>query len=111
MAITQQEHWITGAEFNAERRRLVQSGAALDDPRVRELHQALSRRDDYLYERFGAKHRQGNEGKWIAVSLEGEVIIRDTLGELVHDAELRFGAGNASLRKLADFPGLEMRTP
>ena len=111
MSLTQEQNWITGREYGAELRRLVREGANEDDPRVLALHRRVRERDDYLYERYGKQHRVGNEGRWIAISLDGEVILGDTLGDVIHEAHERWGGGNAALRKLADFPGLEWIGP
>lgn len=111
MSIQQEHNWITGPEYRTEWQRLKAAGVPYDDPRYEALRARLTARDNYLYERFGKVHRPGNEGRWIAISLEGEVILGDTLGEVIHAAHERWGSGGAALRKLADFPGLEWVTP
>lgn len=111
MSVRQEHQWITGPEYGAELRRLVREGAPEDDPRVIELPRRIAERDDYLCERSGKRYRAENESRWIAISLLGEVILGDTLGEVIHEAHKRWGGGNAALRKLAAFPGLEWVTP
>ena len=111
MSVKEPEHWITGPEYGAELRRLVGEGAEEDDPRIVALQRRVSERDDYLYERYGKQYRSANEGRWIAISLTGEVVLGDTLGQVIHEAHGRWGGGNAALRKLADFPGLEWIGP
>lgn len=111
MSIQQEQNWITGAEFGEERRRLRSLGVSRDDPRFTALKARVVARDDYLYERYGKQHRPGNEGRWIAISVDAEVLLADTLGEVIHAANARWGEGNAALRKLADFTGLERVTP
>lgn len=108
MSTEQEQRWITGEEFGRERRRLIEAGVPDEDPEFQELIRRVVERDDYLYERFGKPHRETHEGKWIAVSLDGQVIIRATAGELIWDASEAFGDGNFSMRKLADFPGHQM---
>ena len=105
MSLEQEKRWITGAEFGEERRRLLEGNVPDDDPRFQELYRRVDERDDYLFERYGRPYIESHPGKWIAISLEGEVIIRDTAGELSWAAREKFGGGNFSKRKLADFPG------
>lgn len=107
MSVRQAEKWITGEEFGAERRRLIADGVPDEDPRFQVLWDRVRTRDDYLYERYGKRHRATHEGKWIAVSLEGDVIIGERPGELIAAANEAFGPGNSSVRKLAEFPGHE----
>jgi hypothetical protein len=107
MSVQQEEKWITGEEFGTERRRLIAEGVPDDDPRFRALFARVHARDDYLYERYGKHHRSTHEGKWIGVSLDGEVIFGDRPGELIAAGNARFGPGNWALRKLAEFPGHE----
>jgi hypothetical protein len=106
-----EQNWITGPEFGAELRRLIREGASDEDPQMVELYRRVNERDDYLFNRYGKHLRSENEGRWVAISFEGEVILGDSLGEVIHAADERWGSGNAALRKLADSPGLQLLTP
>ena len=108
MSIEQEQHWITGEEFGRERRRLIEAGVPDEDPRFRALYDRVVARDEYLYERYGKPYLESQPGKWIAISVDGEVLIRGTSGQAIWAAAERFGDGNFALRKLADFPGYEM---
>ncbi len=105
MSVKQQYKWITGEEYGQERRRLIENGVPDDAPELRELEARVNARDDFLYEKHGKKYLDKHYGKWIAVSLAGQVIIRDTASELSWAAREAFGGGNFSFRKLAEFPG------
>jgi hypothetical protein len=105
MSIAQDKKWITGEEFGRERRRLIEAGVPNDAPEFQELICRVVERDDYLYETYGKPYLGTHRGKWIAVSLDGQVVIRDRSGELIWDAVAAFGRGNFSMRKLAVFPG------
>lgn len=105
MSIEQEQQWITGEEFGRERRRLIEAGVPDDAPEFQALIERVLARDDYLYETYGKQYLETHPGNWIAVSLDGEVVIRGTAGELAWDATEEFGAGNFAARKLAEFPG------
>jgi hypothetical protein len=105
MSVKHQEHWITGDEFARERRRLIEAGVPDGAPEFLELRARMQARNDDLYQRFGLRHREGNEGRWIAISGSGDVILGDTAAEVLEAARERFGPGNSAIRKLADFPG------
>src|SRR5438445_5502723 len=105
MSVESKQEWITGEEFGRERRRLIQAGVPDDAPEFQELIARVVARDDYLFERYGKPYLETHYGKWIAISLDGQVIIKDTAGELAWAAREAFGGGNAAIRKLAEFPG------
>jgi len=107
MSVDQEQQWITAEEFQREYRRLIEGGVPDDAPEFRALMERAQARDDYLYERYGKAYLETHYGKWIAVSPEGKVIIRDRLAEVLQESRSTFGPGNASIRKLAGFPGLE----
>lgn len=105
MSVEQEQQWITGEEFGREWRRLADASLPHDAPQFQALLARKQARDDYLYERYGKPLRAAHEGKWIAISTDGEVIIRDTAGEVLQASRDRFGPGNAAIRRLADVPG------
>jgi hypothetical protein len=105
MSIEHQQQWITGEEAGRENRRLIEAGVPDDAPEFQELIARIVARDDYLYERYGKQYLATHPGKWIAISLDGQVIIRDTAGEVSWAASEAFGDGNYAKRKLAEFPG------
>jgi hypothetical protein len=103
-----QQQWITGDEIGRENRRLIEAGVPDDAPEFQELIARIAARDDRLYERYGQKYFDTHPGKWIAISSDGQVIIRDTAGEVAWAAGEAFGEGNYAKRKLAEFPGHEL---
>src|SRR5579862_4248509 len=111
MSIEQRHDWITGEEFNRERRRLIDAGVPDRAPEFQALYERLGERDDYLYERFGKPYLESHPGQWIAISADGEVIIHPDPVEVMRESRRRFGPGNASLRRLADPPGFQLLTP
>jgi hypothetical protein len=105
MDIEQQQQWSTGEEIGRENRRLIDAGIPDDAPEFRELFARIAARDHALYERYGKSYLDTHRGKWIAISLDGQVIIRDTASEVTWAAGEAFGDGNYAKRKLAEFPG------
>jgi hypothetical protein len=108
MSIEQEQPWITGEEIGRENRRLVEAGIPDEAPEFRELIARIVARDNALYERYGKKYLDTHPGKWIAISADGQVIIRKTAGEVTWAATAAFGEGNYAKRKLASFPGHEL---
>lgn len=108
MSIDQEQHWITGEEIGRENRRLIEAGVPNDAPAFQELITRIAARDNYLFEHYGKRYLDTHPGKWIAIALDGEVIIRDTASEVTWAAGEAFGDGNYSKRKLAEFPGHEL---
>lgn len=99
---------MTGEEIGRENRRLIEAGIPDDAPEFQQLIARIAARDNDLYERYGKQYLPTHRGKWIAISLDGQVIIRDTAGEVTWAATEAFGEGNYSKRKLAEFPGHEL---
>jgi hypothetical protein len=108
MNIEQEQRWITGEEIGRENRRLIKAGVPDDAPEFQELIARITTRDNYLYERYGKGYLETHHGQWIAISLDGQVIIRNTAGEVTWAAREAFGEGNYTKRKLAEFPGHEL---
>jgi hypothetical protein len=109
MSIEQEQRWITGEEYGRERRRLIQEGVPDDALEFQELRARVRARDEHLYERYGKRYLESHYGKWIAISPEGQVIIRDTASETGVAAVEAFGSGNFAIRKLAELSGHELR--
>jgi hypothetical protein len=105
MSVEQERQWITGEEYDRERRRLLEQGIPEDAPESQALTRRVIERDEYLFDRYGKPYPETHRGQWVAVSLDGEVIFRDTAGEVVWAATEAFGPGNFASRKLAEFPG------
>jgi hypothetical protein len=108
MNIEQAQQWITGEEIGRENRRLIEAGVPDDAPEFQELIARIVARDDFLYEKYGKSDLDTHYGQWVAISLDGRVIIRKTAGEVTRAACAAFGEGNYSKRKLTDFPGHEL---
>jgi hypothetical protein len=105
MSTQQKTKWITGREYNDERLRLIRAGIPDDAPEFRALNARMHERDNYLFETYGKQHYDSNYGKWIAISIDGRVLIRDTASELGWDASDVFGGGNFAVRKLNEVGG------
>ena len=108
MSVEQEQQWITGEEFARENRRLIDAGVPDNAPEFQALLNRVYARDNYLYERYGRPYLESDGGKWIAISMKGDVIIRDTAGETIWAADEAFGAGDFAMRRLAEFPGHRM---
>lgn len=103
--------FITAAEATALWRQIKERRLGEDSPEYQEFISRIRERDDYLYETYGKRYYDSHYGKWIAVSVNGEVIIDDTSGQVIWAASEKFGNGNFCMRKLAEFPGHRLLTP
>jgi hypothetical protein len=112
MSIEQEERpprtWMTGEEYGRARRQLIAAGLPADAPEFQQLRRQVAERDDYLFEQYGRPYLETHPGQWIAISLDGQVLIRRSLADAAWDGEAAFGRGNFAARKLADFTGLQM---
>jgi hypothetical protein len=108
MNIKQDQRWMTGEEVGRENRHLIEAGIPDEAPEFQELIARITARDNDLYERYGKSYLDTHPGKWIAISLDGQVIIRNTAGEVTWAAGEAFAEGNYAKRKLAEFPGHEL---
>jgi len=65
---------------------------------VRQWVERMGPEFDRLYERYGKPLEGEHRGEWIAIGLNGEVILgRDDI-EVMEQATARFGKGNFSFR-------------
>ncbi len=108
MSVREHVQWITGSEYGEARRRLISAGLPDDAPEFHELRRRVAERNDYLLERFGRPLAREHPGKWVAISMDGEVIMGDRQVEVLKLANERFGPGNASIRRLGPVPGQEV---
>jgi hypothetical protein len=108
MSVEQDQSWITREELGREWRRLMQEKVTEDAPAYQEFLRRVLVRDDFLFERYGLPSMETHPGQWIAISLDGQVILRNTSAEAAHAAREQFGGGNHAIRKLADFPGCRL---
>ena len=106
----QTEPWITSEEYNNERLRLIREGVPDDSAEFQALRERRSARDEYLFETYGRRYMEDYPGQWIAISPEGQIFIRETVGEVVKAATETFGAGNFASRRLAEFGGYKLRS-
>jgi hypothetical protein len=104
MSITE-TRWITGEEFNTERRRLLDAGHKHDSPEYEALLRRLDDRDEYLWARYGRPLIAEHRGRWVAISVEGETIPGDTDLGVSEAADARFGAGNYYAARLDESRG------
>jgi hypothetical protein len=108
MSVRQEQKWISGADFGEERRRLIRAGFRDDSPELDKLWGRVRERDDYLWDRYARPLMASHKDEWIAISPEGEVLLGRTASIVMHEATEKFGAGNYSFGKLADFPGHDL---
>src|SRR5207253_7093626 len=104
----EQEHLITGEEAGGEWRRLAREKVPEDAPEYQAFLRRLQERDDYLFERYGKPYLETDPGRWIAISFNGEVLIRDTAGEASWAGDESFGPGNFIASRLPDFRGRKL---
>lgn len=107
MSVEQEHRWITAEEVSRIRGKLRARRAGDDDPEYRELLRRIDERNQYLFERYARPLVATHPGKWAAISLDGETVVRDRPGEATWAGLETFGEGNYITRKLADFPGYE----
>jgi hypothetical protein len=105
MSVEQHPRWLTGTEIGEERRRLLQAGVPSTAPEFERLWEQVDERDDWLFERYGKPLLASHPGKWVAIGMDGQVIIRETASEVGAAAVEAFGRGNYCKRRLADPPG------
>ncbi len=108
MRTSNETTWITGEEVGREWRRLIEAGVPDGAPEFKELNGRILARDEYLYETYGKHYLKTHYGKWIGISLSGDVLIRDTSSQLIWAASEAWGDGNFAMRKLTEFPGREL---
>jgi hypothetical protein len=73
----QEQPWITGEEIGRENRRLIEAGIPDEAPEFQELFARVAARDNEMYERYGKRYLDTHRGKWIAISLDGQVRSED----------------------------------
>jgi hypothetical protein len=108
MSTAVESKWITGEEIGREWRKLAAQAHPLRSTEMKALIGRIDSRDNFLYETYGKRHLESDRNRWIAISVNGEVLIRDTSSEAICDATETFGAGNFAMRRLNDFPGHEL---
>src|SRR5438105_14167701 len=109
MSAVKQSNWITGQEFGQERRKLLESGLDDESPEMQRLWSQVRERDESLWQQHGKTLLESHRSQWLAISPDGETVLRSTAGEAMWEAAKRFGEGNYCIRKLAEFPGLEIK--
>jgi len=67
---------------------------------TREQMEAIKRRDDELYERYAKRLEAEHKGKFVAISVDGRLLIGENHGELLWEAVEKFGSGNFALRRI-----------
>ena len=61
-------------------------------------------RDDQLYELYGEPLEATHWGQFVAISLQGEIIIGPNDLEVLQQALARFGRGNFAFRRIGGWP-------
>src|SRR6266540_1425181 len=107
MGVRVRQKWITGEEFGEERWKLIKAGLG-DSPEMVALMDRVLERDDYLWEKYAKPLISEHPGKWAAVSLNGEILIRPTASAAISDGTALFGGGNFVYGRLAAFRGHQM---
>src|SRR5688572_13896025 len=100
MMATWTRDWITGEEYAAERKRMIEAGLRSDSLEWRGLDRRVDSRNDHIWEQFGQELLRQHRGKWAAISLSGESVVSDTELEAMRAGKKRFGAANFCLRRL-----------
>lgn len=100
MTTLPKSNWITGDEYSREWQRLQAKGVEASESEAAQLLERLGRRNDELFERYGRPLIQIHPEKWVAISADGEVLIRDQSWQARKDGEAAFGAHNFAVRKL-----------
>ncbi|MGQ9627390.1 MAG: hypothetical protein ACUVV0_10870 [Anaerolineae bacterium] len=62
--------------------------------------QERARRDEALYEKFGRPLEPEHQGKFVAISTEGETIVAEDSVEVLRAAIERFGSGNFAFHRI-----------
>ena len=110
-APTKTRTWITGEEYAAERRRLLDLGYHSDSPEYQALARRVDERNEYLWQTYGLPLLTEHPGRWVAISAEGEIILADREVEAMRLARERFGAGNSCIARLDDARGARRLGP
>ena len=103
--------WITGEEYAAERRRLIEAGLHADAPEWQALERRIDERNNYIFEIYGRPLIETHRGKWAAISIDGEAIIVDRELDAIRQGRERFGAANFCLTRLDDARGHVLYSP
>jgi hypothetical protein len=67
---------------------------------TQEQMEAIKRRDDELYERYAKHLEEEHKGKFVAIGLDGELLMGENHAKLLWDAVEKFGSGNFALRRI-----------
>jgi hypothetical protein len=108
VGVREKQKWITGEEFGAQRRRLMEAGVQHNSPEMKALFDRVAERDDALWELYAPKLIDTHPGQWAAISTEGDWIICRTSSEASAAGRERFGPGNFAFGRLAPFRGHQM---
>jgi hypothetical protein len=103
--------WITGEEFNRERRRLIAEGVAARAPEMEALRARMAERNDYIWETHGLLLMSQHPGKWAAITVDGSFLLADSEYEAMRAARERFGAGSCCIARLTPDRGIPRLGP
>jgi hypothetical protein len=92
--------WITGEEFGEERRRLLDLGYGSDSPEYRALLRRVGERINHLWQSYAVPLLGQHPGKWVAISLGGEVLLAEKELDAMKLGRARFGPGNFLVARL-----------
>lgn len=103
--------WITGEEYNRERRRLLDAGYTSRSPEYQALARRIDERNDHIWETYGAAIMKRHPGKWAAIVAAGDYLLADSELEVFKLARQRFGPGNALICRLTPDRGVHRLGP
>ncbi len=105
MSMETASKWMSSAEFNRERLRLFAQGADDEDPRLQSLRERMSRQSSELFERYGRALIPKFPGQHAAIAWDGQWLVAKSAGQLLDEADRRFGEAEYAVFRLCDPPG------
>ena len=108
---TETQTWITGEEFNRERRRLIESGYGSDSAEMASLRQRVRDRNNYIWNTYGPQLMAEHAGKWVAISVTGDFVLGDREVDVIRQAGERFGVGSSCVARLTPDRGTPRLRP
>jgi len=108
---TETGQWITGEEYNRERRRLLAAGFGSSTPEYQDLLGRIAERNAYIWTRYGEGLMQTHPGRWAAVNVDGEYVLAESELEAVRLARERFGAASSLIARLDETRGVHRIGP
>ena len=67
---------------------------------TREWIDQKAKQKNRLYEQYGKELEEKHIGEYVAISTDGETILGDRMGEVLHEAIETFGNGNFAIARI-----------